>query len=153
MHASVHPSVTFRKSYAQHTPFPLLRHWPALPLHNAPPNPCASCPLTCHHACDGRRGIAALSAGGDVGWVSRQCGPHHLSPWKNTARSHQWGQRKPLDLLSCFLEGERAFPPARLPLSQAHSPPLCCTAHRLHQEGVWLSQSCTLPCSPVIFFT
>lgn len=37
--------------------------------------------LTCHHACDSRRGIAALSTGGDVGWVSRQRGPHHLSPW------------------------------------------------------------------------
>lgn len=37
--------------------------------------------LTCHHACDSRRGITALSTGGDVGWVSRQRGPHHLSPW------------------------------------------------------------------------
>lgn len=44
--------------------------------------------LTCHHACNSGRGIAALSTGGDVGWVSRQRGPHHLSSWEKTPKSH-----------------------------------------------------------------
>lgn len=47
--------------------------------------------LTCHHACDGRRGVAALPAGGDVGWISGQRGPHHLSSWKDTTRNHWLG--------------------------------------------------------------
>lgn len=55
--------------YSSNTPFPFAMLMP---------RPSA---LTCHHACDSRRGIAALSTGGDVGWVSRQRGPHHLSPW------------------------------------------------------------------------
>lgn len=85
--------------------------------------------LTCHHACDGRRGIAALPAGGDVWWVSGQCGPHHLSPWKDTTRSHRLAQRGALYLLphsSCHAHSlQTHFLPT--PFSPA--------AHRVHFAG------------------
>lgn len=128
-------SSALQEVYAWDIPFPLLRLWPTSPLCSAPR---AARPLTCHHACNGRRSVAALPAGGDVGWVSGQRRPHHLSPCENTARSHQLGPRRPLHLLSSFLEDQPAFPLAT-PLSprpppNPSPPPLSSAAHRLCRD-------------------
>lgn len=89
------------------------------------PAPSLQCPptraaarLTCHHARDGRRGIAALPTGGDVGRVSGQRGPHHLSPWKNTAESSV-GPRGLLGSTSPLLEFSEALAPFLPPPSSS----------------------------------
>lgn len=142
----------------------------ALPLVNTSSLQCSlsgqSLPLTCHHACDGRRGITALSAGGDVGWVSGQRGPHHLSPWKNTANGHQLGRSGLWYLLSCSPEAQKVFRHAMPTLSkgilQTHFLPplspsssLCLVFYRTRvppcREHLLL-QSWIVPCSPMILF-
>lgn len=44
---------------------------------------------TCHHACDGRGGVSRLCRGGDVRWVARQGGAHHVPPCKRKLKMTQ----------------------------------------------------------------
>lgn len=109
IHLSVHASLPFGKPMRGAQLTSLARPGAATSSLQCFPS-CPAPPLTCHHACDGRRGIAALYTGGDVGWVSRQRGPHHLSPCKNTAKCHQVGHCGLLCLLSCSPGAQQAFP-------------------------------------------